>query len=286
MAPSIILSTGSLYNLDVSTIMTLAAEVGFSGIELVVDWRWETHRLAHLERLMARTGLPILAIHSPFLKMPLHGWPDHPVQRIQQSVQLAEVLGAKIVVVHPPERWLRLQVALTGPTKSKRLSLPLSLAGWGELGRWLWHDLAEFQSRTPVKITVENMPCRPFGPFSLKPHHFSSPADLNHFFYLTLDTTHLGTCHVDLLNFYEAIKPKLAHVHLSNYNGREHQLLADGHLPLASFLRRLATDGYDGLISLELNTHDLHAEDETALKSNLRDNLRFCQQAYAAYRAE
>ncbi len=279
ISPTIILSTGSLYNVDISTIMALAAETGFAGVEVVVDWRWETHRLAHLERLMARTGLPILAIHSPFLNMPLHGWPNHPVERIKQSVRLAEALGAGVVVVHPPERWVRLQVVLRGPTFARRLSLPLPLAGWGELGRWLWHDLTAFQAQTSVKITVENMPCRPFGPFFLHPHHFFSPADLTHFPYLTLDTTHVGTCDVDLLDFYRRISPNVAHIHLSNYNGREHQLLNDGHLPLASFLRQVVLDGYAGLIALELNTHGLQSEDEAALRHNLRESLAFCRQA-------
>lgn len=275
----IILSTGSLYNLDVDTIMALAAETGYAGIELVVDWRWETHRLAHLERLMTRHQLPILAVHSPFLPLPIQGWPDEPVARVKRSVQLAEAVGARVVVVHPPERWIRLQVAFRGPARSAKLTLPLPLAGRGELGRWLWSDLPEFQLTTSIKIAVENMPCRPFGPFKLEPHHFFQPAQLNHFEYLTLDTTHVGTRRAGLLDFYRAVQHKVAHIHLSNYNGREHRLLAEGTLPLAEFLQTLAHTGYAGLISLELNAFDLQAGDEVALRRNLRHNLAFCHTA-------
>ena len=277
----IILSTGSLYNLDIDSIMAIAAETGFEGVEAVVDWRWETHRPSHLERLISRYNLPILAVHSPFLNMAIHGWPDEPIGRIKQSVALAETIGAKIVVVHPPERWVRFQVAFSTPAYNKKISLPLPLAGWGALGDWLWYDLADFQTTTSVKIAVENMPCRPLGPFNLEPHHFADLAELNHFAHLTLDTSHVGTRHTDLFDFYERIKPKVAHIHLSNYNGREHRLLDDGVLPLALFLQRLVADSYSGLVSLELNTFDLQAEDIPALHRNLRASLEFCQQALA-----
>lgn len=228
---------------------------------------------------MARESLPILAVHSPFLNMPIQGWPDAPVARVKQSVQLAEDLGARVVVVHPPERWIRLQLILSRPAGSRKISLPLPLASWGELGCWLWHDLAGYQTTTDIKITVENMPCRPFGFINLEPHHFSRPNQLNHFQYLTLDTTHVGTRGVDLFDFYEQVKRNVTHVHLSNYNGREHQLLDDGNLPLAAFLGKLVRDGYDRLISLELNTRALQAENELALRQNLRESLAFCQQS-------
>jgi sugar phosphate isomerase/epimerase len=274
-----ILSTGSLYNLDVDTCMTLAAATGFAGIELVVDWRWETHRLSHLERLVGRHNLPILAIHSPFLNFAIPGWPAQPIDRIKQSVGLAEAIGAGTVVVHPPARWLRLQLGLAAPHRSYQFSLPLPLAGPGSLGRWLQHDLPAYQATTAVKIAVENMPCRPLGPLKLEPHHFHRPDQLRQFQYLTLDTTHLATRRSDLFDFYEQVKARVVHLHLSNYNGREHQLPAEGELPLAAFLQRLAADHYPGLISLELNTVSLQAEDELALRQNLRASLLFCQAA-------
>ena len=278
----VILSTGSLYNFDISTIMALAAETGFAGIELVINWRADTYRLAHLERLMTRHNLPILAIHSPFSTMFIQGWPGEPVASIKQSVCLAGALGAQTVVVHPPERWIRLQGLVTTPKHAWKISLPLPLAGRGQLGDWLLKELPNFQAKTTVKIAVENMPCRSFGPFKLEPFHFARPEQLNGFQYLTLDTTHVGTRQADLLNFYRQIKQHVAHIHLSNYNGREHQLLDDGVLPLASFLRELVKDKFNGLISLELNPFSLQADNETSLRQNLRASLAFCQQALYA----
>lgn len=282
MTIPIILSTGSLYNFDVSSAMALAREIGFAGLELMVDWRRETHHPAHLEKLISRHNLPILAVHSPFSKFQILGWPNNPVGTIKQTVRLAEAIGAQTVVVHPPERWVRLQSVVISPTRAWKISVPLPVAGLGALGRWLQHDLAEFQANTSVKIAVENMPCRWLGPLKLEPHHFARPERLSCFQYLTLDTTHVGTRHVDLFEFYQKIKAKVAHVHLSNYSGRQHQLLDNGHLPLSSFLATLVNDRFDGLISIELNPISLQAGDEGALRQNLQDTLAFCQQALAA----
>jgi len=83
MTIPLILSTGSLFNFDLDTVMALASEAGFAGVELMVDWRRETYHPAHLEKLMARHNLPILAVHSPFSSMPMQGWPPEPVEIIK-----------------------------------------------------------------------------------------------------------------------------------------------------------------------------------------------------------
>lgn len=279
----VILSTGSLYHFDIDTVMTLAAEAGFAGLELLVDGRRETYHPAHLEKLMAHHHLPILAVHSPFATFP-PPWPHDPVSRIQQSVRLAKALGAQTVVVHPPIRWVRVRGLVQAPQRTWKLSLPLPWAGPGHLGRWLQQELPAFQAQTQVKIAVENMPRRWVGPWQLEPYHFNNASELNQFPYLTLDTTHVGTWREDLLHFYRQVKARVAHVHLSNYNGREHQLLHNGRLPLAALLAELAHDNFDGLVSLELGPISLQADDEIKLKQNLQDSLVFCQQALTSSR--
>lgn len=278
MTIPIILSTGSLFNFDLDTVMALAGEAGFSGLELMVDWRRETYHSAHLEKLVAHYDLPILAVHSPFASFP-STWPHDPVGPIKESVRLAESLGAQTVVVHPPARWVRLQGLVLTPQQMWKLSLPLPLAGPGLLGQWLQHDLPNFQAKTRVKIAIENMPCYWFGPWRLEPHHFNNAQQLSQFQYLTLDTTHVGTWREDLLAFYRQVKSKVAHIHLSNYNGLEHQLLRNGWLPLAAFLAELAHEQFNGLVSIELGPVSLQADDETKLRQNLQDSLAFCRQA-------
>jgi sugar phosphate isomerase/epimerase len=274
----IILSTGSLFNFDVDTVLALAGETGFDGVELVIDWRRETHQADHLQKLIDRRHLPILAVHSPFASFP-PTWPREPVALIKQSVRLAEAVRAQTVVVHPPARWVRLQGIIAAPQQSWKISLPLPLGGPGSLGRWLRQDLAGFQATTGVKIAVENMPRRWLGPWQLEPYHFNTPSRLNEFQYLTLDTTHVGTWREDLLAVYRQVKARVAHIHLSNYNGQEHQLLTNGALPLAAFLAELVADSFNGLISLELGPISLQAESEERLRQNLRESLIFCRRA-------
>lgn len=273
----IILSTGSLYNFDLDTVMALAAETGFDGVELMVDGRRETHHVPHLEMLMARHKLPILAVHSPFASFP-HGWKHDPVSLIQHSVRLAESLGAQTVVVHPPPRWVRFQSWVIAPPRHWKLSVPIFVMGSGALGRWLQQELPRFQAQTAVKVAVENMPCRRFGPWRLKPHHFNDARQLSQFQHLTLDTTHVGTWGADLLAFYRQIKPNVAHIHLSNFNGHEHQLPTNGSLPLAALLAELVNDQFTGLVSLELGPFSLQAEDEAKLRQNLQASLAFCRE--------
>ena len=274
-----ILSTGSLYTYDIDTIMALAAEVGFDGIELMVDWRRETHQPQHLQKLMARHNLPILAVHSPFSKMVMPNWPSNPVDSIKQSVRLAETLGARTVVAHPPARWLRFQGIMLTPYQSRKISIPLPIVGQGRLGQWLKNELPEFQATTNVKIAVENMPCKRLGPLRLDPHYYPSPQALSQFQYLTLDTTHVGTRDVDLLSFYEQIAVQVAHIHLSNFNGEEHQLPHNGHLPLSDLLARLVQNNFTGFVSLELGPKSLQAGDEARVKQNLQDSLAYCRRA-------
>lgn len=259
--------------------MAVANRVGFEGLELVVDWRIETYDIPHLKTLIQRHGLPILAIHGPFINsMAIQGWPTCPIARLKRTVALAEAVGAGLVVVHPPDRWIRFQGQIRLPSKIHKISIPMPLVGWGAWGRWLWHELAQFQQETSVMITVENLPCRWLGPFRLEPHHFFTTEQLNHFSHLTLDTTHVGTRRVDLLAFYQHLRAKVRHVHLSNFNGQEHQLLEAGCLPLAEFLKRLGHDNYHGMISLELNALSLQAHVQDLLEQTLKQAVNFVQQ--------
>ena len=94
-------STGSLWSYSVERCFAFAAEAGYDGIELVVDARWETRQVDHVQSLIQRYRIPVLAVHSPFMGY-VPGWPNDPVGRIEESVRLAAELGAEVVVHHLP----------------------------------------------------------------------------------------------------------------------------------------------------------------------------------------
>lgn len=265
------LSTGSLYTYGLDRVFGLAKEAGFDGIEVLVDGRWDTRQADYLKHLMDRHGLPIVSLHSPFHLIRVPGWEQDPLWRLKRTVELAEALGAQVVVTHPPLGWLRIWLRVTGASNKRDfwVGLPLSWFVGRPYARWLCDELEGFQRDTEVIVAVENMPRRRIGPLGFDLYQMTRLESLERFRHLTLDTTHLATHGIDILQTYERLAGRVSHVHLSNYNGREHRLLQDGHLPLADFLRRLNQDGYGGIVALELQPDVLGAGDDNQVLANL-----------------
>ncbi len=119
--------------------------------------------------------------------------------------------------------------------------------------RWLCECLPALQAQTPVHIAVENMPARRILGRRVAFHHFSRPEELARFPYLVLDTTHWGTFGVDPTGVYAEQRERTVHVHLSNYDGREHRLPFKGDLNLRGLLRTMAADSFAGLVVVEVD---------------------------------
>lgn len=273
----IILSSGSLYNYGLARIFALANNSGFEGVEVMVDYRWDTRQVAYLQELSATYLLPILSLHAPFLahSYQIYGWKDDPVEQLKNTVELAEALGAPVVVAHPPHSW---QFRKIGGRLGVSFRLPaLRLRPYG---RWLKEELAEFQKTTPVIVALENMPMHYLGPLPLKMYQLMDVEDLAQFAHLTFDTTHWGTWNgsVDIMEMYRRFSDKIAHVHLSDYDGREHRLPGTGRLPLDRFLQSLAADRFAGAVSVEVNPGALPAgQSDAALVERLQEACRFCK---------
>ncbi len=257
------LSTGSLYTYGLDRVFALAAEVGFDGLEVLVDPRFDTRQPVYLRRLMERYGLPILSVHAPFRPQRLPAWPRTQPESIAATAELARAVGAGIVVAHLPYWKDRAYV------------------------RWLRDDLRAWQQAHPNPvIAVENMPLKwirwwPFAPLDL--WRMNRLEEWGAFPHLMLDTTHLATKGLDPLAVYQRVGERVAHVHLSNARRegrrvREHRRLEDGFLQLDALIGRLAQDGYDGIATVELHPDALEAEDEEKARFHLRQQVDFCRQ--------
>ncbi len=269
-----ILSTGSLYTYGIERCFELAAQAGFDGIEIMVDHRWDTRQPDHLQRLVDQHGQPVVAIHSPFSPQ-VPGWPDDEPGRIRESVKLAEALAAKVVVHHLPPRWGWTWLRLG----RRRFPLPLLNQRLpAAYRRWLQQDYYNFQATTPVKLCIENMPTRVWLKNRWNGHSWNTPAQITRFPNLTLDTTHLGTWGLEPSEIYSQWAKQVGHVHLSNFNGREHRRPEDGHLRLNQFLAQLGSDDYQGVISLELHPDVLEAGGpDTRVVELLANSLGLCR---------
>jgi sugar phosphate isomerase/epimerase len=273
---TIALSTGSLYSYGLARVFELAAEAGFDAIEVMVDDRWDTRQPAYLRRLSQASGLPIAAVHNPFLPY-VPGWPSDPLGRLRLSAALAREVGAPLVVTHLPLRIWGARVELIG-FKAKRLMVPIPLPGESDYRHFLLNGPARFEAEEAIVVAVENMPVKRLLGWELDICALNRVEFLAMLPHLTLDTTHLGTRGLDPLAVYERLKEHVAHVHLSDFKETEHLLPGDGHLPLGQLLERLTRDGYGGAVTVELGPEALYAEDEARVKERLRQALVFCRE--------
>ncbi len=270
-----VLSTGSLWSYGLDRSFDLAAKAGFDGLELMIDQRWDARQPAYLAGLVEQHGLPIRAVHSPFSAAP--GWPAGNPGRIERSLELAEALGAAVVVHHLPNRVGRVWVQ----TESRFFPFPTPGRN-PEVAyrRWLEDGYAALQATTNVKLCIENMPA--FQRFGRRWQLFTwnTPEEIVRFPHLTLDTTHLGTWGVEPVDVLPRLRGQVGHVHLSNFDGREHRRPEDGRLALDQFLRALDGEGYGGVVSLELHPDalDAGAADEVVLE-RLATSLAWCRAA-------
>jgi sugar phosphate isomerase/epimerase len=273
--PTLALSTGSLYTYGIARVFELAAQASFDAVEILVDHRWDSRQPAYLRRLCQETGLPVAAIHSPFVPY-VPAWPHDPLDRLYKSVALAQELQAGVVVTHLPLRIRAAKLEFFG-ARAHAWLLPILLPNQGDYRRFLLNGLAQFESAQDLCIGVENMPAKRFLGRRVSIFALNDLERLACVPHVTLDTTHLGTWGLDPLAVYERLKMQVVHVHLSNFNGEEHRLPEDGHLPLGNLLQRLVRDGYRGAISLEFSPDALEAGDEARALSHLQRAVQFCR---------
>lgn len=269
------LSAGSVYPYPLRDAFRLAKDAGFDGVEILINRLQHTYQADYLNHLQAEYKIPILSIHSPFSGY-IPGWETDEVERIKRSVAVAEIVHAHTVVIHPPLRFVRFGTS----EMFADLLLHLPFGGQKKYHLWLKQELQSFQNNTSVTIAVENLPCMYFFGFPFNPHQLNDLIQLKVFNHLALDITHLGKCRINLLEAYEYLKERIAHVHLSNYNGREHTLLTDGQLPIREFLIRLKQDNYRGIIALEFNPQALGVGNKKRVYNNLLKSLSFCRKFF------
>ena len=258
--PPIACSTISVFSKPLDEAFPLIAETGFDGIELMVTSDPDTQDAGRVRALSEDYALPVLAVHAPFLLMARRVWGREPVGKIDRAVELALGVGAPLVVVHPPYRW---QTAYRS---------------------WVDERLSAVAAERGVRIAVENMfPLRVRGRSIARFHARQSLENLEGFPDVTLDTSHLAVAGLDPVETLSSLGDRLAHVHLSNNAGKgwdSHLPLDQGVLDLGRFLEALATRGFEGAISLEIDLRS-HFDDEQALRRILSRNRELCESGLA-----
>lgn len=233
MPSSVQCSTGPFWAYELDRSLDLIAEAGFSDIELMVTRDRRTQDPSIPLRLATERGLKIASVHGPFLAITKTVWGPDPLGKIRRGVKMCQEVGASTYVVHPPFLWER------------------------AYARWVMEEAAGFSEAEGVKVAVETMYPVWMAGRRMRAYRWLDPAALAHAApIVALDTSHLTVARHDILDAYELLAPKLAHIHLSQNagDGRDgHLELEQGILPLDRFLAELGRSSYAGVISLELS---------------------------------
>ena len=232
MAPRLLFSTAAFYARPLADTFRLAQEAGFEEVEVLVTRDPASRDGATMRRLADRFGLRIGAIHAPSLLLTWRVWGTDPIGKIDRAIREARVAEVPLVVTHPPFRWQR------------------------EYRAWLDEDLTSVEERTGITVAIENMFPVHVGDRRLTLHANADLDALEGIPDLVLDTSHAAVAGHDPAEVRRRFGERMRHVHLSDNAGKgwdSHLPPGAGILPLDTFCRDLATDGYDGAVSLEVD---------------------------------
>jgi sugar phosphate isomerase/epimerase len=252
--PQLLCSTGPFYMMPIGQVFDSFARSGFTGAEVMVTSEKATQDPKLLTALAEDFGVRIDAIHAPFLLLTRNVFTTDPLEKIKRSTELAQGCKSPLIVVHPAYRWQ---------------------FGYNT---WLEKDINDFNQAEEITVAVENMfPVWVRGRgFTF--HRSLGVEDMKKFPAITLDTSHLAVSGIDIIKAFDELQDRIVHIHLSNNlgTGRDtHSPLTQGVLPIGSLLKRIASAGYTGTITLELDVREW-ASKPAQLASVLRDQRDFC----------
>ena len=254
-AVPVALSTASVFPERVPDAFEAAARLGYDGVEVMVSADPISQDFEVLRRLSDYHGVPVLAVHAPCLLITQRVWGREPWGKLVRAREVAEKLGAKVVVVHPAFRWQR------------------------EYARDFEEGLTRMDQETDVIFAVENLyPLRARGAevTAYAPHW--NPAELD-YAHATLDLSHTAVSGSDALEMAGQLGGRLAHVHLADGTKPglpdEHLVPGRGTQPCSELLERLVSDGYGGMVVLEVSTRRVATRDER--QADLAESLAFAR---------
>jgi len=253
------LSTSSVYPERTPDAFEMAARLGYDGVEVMVYTDPVSQDADVLCQLRDYHQLPILAVHAPSLLLTQRVWGREPWEKLRRAKNLAERVGARVVVVHPPFRWQP------------------------EYVRGFEKGLAAMAEESDVIFAVENMYPLRVGASEVVPYapHWDPTAlTVPH---VTLDLSHTAASGSDALAMAAELDGRLAHVHLADGTGAPAGPIPDEHLvpgrggqPCAELLGLLPAAGYQGVVVIEVKTNRSPTREERL--ADLAESLSFARQ--------
>lgn len=231
MTIPVTLSTSSVYPGGVELTFALARDLGYDGVEVMVLSDPKSREAAELQDLVDAYQLPIGSIHAPTLLFTQRVW-GGAWDKIDNSIELAQAVGASVVVLHPPFLWQR----------------PYTRA--------FVDGVLEREAATGVVLAVENMyPWRVAKDLAIYRPHWD-PIDMP-YPSNTLDLSHAATSRQDGLAMAVELGSRLKHVHLCDGRNNfkdEHLVPGLGTQRPERVLEYLVETGYTGQVCVEVAT--------------------------------
>jgi sugar phosphate isomerase/epimerase len=263
-------SSGTFYHRPLAYSLRLARTLGYDGVEYVVGPDYFVSGVEPLRRAIDEYATPVLSIHPPFhmlAKLPLTNWPRQGGWAWPRTTALGRELGASLAVTHT--------VFLAGPHVPRVARYQAALRMGRAAGGGLILTIESNQyNRRRKRYLLDDL---------RRLVDFAQEQECG----VTLDTCHAGANREDLLECYEIVRPALRNVHLSDVvwrgaHPRTHVLPGEGELPLRQFLARIADDGYDGLVTLEIHPRYVGLLNTARVERRMGQALEFVRAAIAS----
>ncbi|WP_139982728.1 sugar phosphate isomerase/epimerase family protein [Nocardioides litoris] len=252
------LSTSSVYPESTAHAFAHAASIGYDAVEVMVGIDALSQQTSAVQQLSEHHGVPISAVHAPCLLFTQRVWGTEPWGKLERSAEMAEAVGARTVVVHPPFRWQK------------------------EYARDFVNGIAALENSTGIMFAVENMyPWRATKKRGAEMYLPGWDPSAEPYANTTIDLSHAAIAGSDVIEMAERLGPRLRHVHLTDGSGSakdEHLVPGRGVMNAAAFLRHIAAAGFDGEIVVEINTRKCSDAEER--EADLRASLEFAREHF------
>ena len=218
-----------------------------------------SQQTAAIRQLSDHHDIPVCAVHAPCLLITQRVWGTEPWGKLERSAEMAQVVGADVVVVHPPFRWQR------------------------DYARGFVEGITRLEEQTGVAFAVENM--YPWRASRRRMQVYVPGWDPSEQEYAntTIDLSHSAVAHSDPIAMAKRLGDRLRHLHLTDGTGSakdEHLVPGRGNQPVAELLEHLAGTGFDGHLVVEINTRK--AANREARELDLMESLAFTQLNFEA----
>jgi len=254
--PRIGLSTSSVFPESTAHGFTWAVEIGYEAVEVMVGIDALSQQTVAIQQLIDHHEMPVSAIHAPCLLFTQAVWGTEPWGKLERSAEMANAVGAKVVVVHPPFRWQK------------------------DYARDFVNGIAALEESTGIAFAVENMyPWRASAKRRLEMYLPGWDPSTEPYANTTIDLSHAAIAHDDPIAMAERLGTRLRHIHLTDGSGSpkdEHLVPGRGAMGAADFLRHLAATGFTGEVVLEINTRRCTTREER--EADLRASLEFARE--------